>query len=148
MKKSNFKAAVLCLAIMLIMTLYAGAITPRDMIENGEVSDGSVVYGDARDGVVSDVSSDMSDLGGELSEFVETVLPGANSAPNETSVKENADMTTEMSMQITSERATENASNSDGSDMSESTGAIWGIAIAVIVAIAVIALIFFLFKRR
>ena len=55
-------------------------------------------------------------------------------------MKENADMTTDMSNAMTD--------SANGSDMSESTGAVWGIAIAVIVAIAVIALIFFFLKRR
>ncbi|MBQ6893373.1 MAG: hypothetical protein IJN48_04130 [Clostridia bacterium] len=144
---SNFTTAMmLCIVFVLIMSMTASAITPRDMMENGEVSDGSITYGDARDGVVSDVSSEMSDIGGEISEFVETVLPGADDNDMQgTDASNTTETTTRESVNNTTD-STENMT--DGADMNTAKGATWGIVIAVIIVIAVVAIIFCLVKRK
>ena len=56
-KKSMRLAA--WLAVFALLMLSAAAATLDEMYENGVVSDGNVRFGDARDGVVSDVSGPM-----------------------------------------------------------------------------------------
>ena len=138
MKKfKNLKALIpLSLVIAFVLVLNICAATVSEMIENGEISDGPIVFGDERDGVVSDVSSEMSDIGGEISEFARDVLPRTSAMPTDTSdVNMNSDMTPENTM---------------GTSMAEDTAsnASLGIVVVVVIAIAVVALIFFFVKRK
>ena len=138
-KVKNLKAFVLlALATMFVLMMNVCAINMKDMKENGEISDGPVVFGDERDGVVSDVSSDMSGLGGAVSEFVDDVIPDMSSSPKETSrVNMNSDITGESS----------SAADSTVSPTS-SKNAVLGITVAVVLAVAVVALIFLFVKRK
>ena len=56
MKIKNSIRLVALIAVFALLMLSAAAATWDEMYENGVVSDGDVRFGDARDGVVSDVS--------------------------------------------------------------------------------------------
>ena len=120
---------LICIAFVIIMSLCAFAATPKEMIENGQVSDGPVVYGDERDGEVSDISTDMGNLGEEVKEFAGTVLSDAGDIISNP-VSEISDMV------------------NGTSDSMGTWGVLLGIIIAVLAAIAVIALIFYRTKRK
>ena len=111
-------------AMIVIMSFSALAATPKEMIENGQVSDGPIVYGDVRDGEVSDISTDMGNIGEEISEFAETVI---------------SDVGDIVSNPVEEINGT--------SDKVGTAGVLFGIVVAVLAAIAVIALIFYLTKR-
>ena len=149
MKKRNFniKAAVLFVCIAFTLCLSAFAITPREMLENGEVSDGSVIYGDERDGIVSDVSSEMGDVRDEIGEFAESMLPDMSGAEeNRTSGNDT------QSEPMTTDRADKTQEStkeaSDGETADGTMDARWGVVIAVIVVVAVVAAVFLLVKRK
>ena len=59
MKIKNSMRLAAWLAVFALLMLSAAAATLDEMYENGVVSDGNVRFGDARDGVVSDVSGPM-----------------------------------------------------------------------------------------
>lgn len=59
MKIKNPIRLVALIAVFALLMLSAAAATWDEMYENGVVSDGDVRFGDARDGVVSDVSEPM-----------------------------------------------------------------------------------------
>lgn len=161
---SNFKTVmILCIAVMLLMSVTVSAATSREMMENGAVSDGSVVYGDRRDGVVSDVSedmkdagdnvgnigSDMSQAGDKVEDFVETVLPGGTDKA-ETTTHNTTDRVNTTDGVNTTDRVntTDQAGVNDNAENMTRTGAVWGIIIAVVVVVAVVAIIFYLTKRH
>lgn len=115
-------------AMIVIMSFSALAATPKEMIENGQVSDGPIVYGDVRDGEVSDISTDMENIGDEISEFAETVI---------------SDVGDIVSNPVDEIKDVVNGT----SDKVGTAGVLFGIVVAVLAAIAVIALIFYLTKR-
>ena len=115
-------------AMIVIMSFSALAATPKEMIENGQVSDGPIVYGDVRDGEVSDISTDMGNIGDEISEFAETVI---------------SDVGDIVSNPVDEIKDVVNGT----SDKVGTAGVLFGIVVAVLAAIAVIALIFYLTKR-
>ena len=59
MKIKNSMRLAAWLAVFALLMLSAAAATLDEMYENGVVADGNVRFGDARDGVVSDVSGPM-----------------------------------------------------------------------------------------
>ena len=145
-RKFDIKRAILCVCVAFMLCLSAFAITPRDMIENGEVSDGSVIYGDERDGIVSDVSSDIGDIRDELSEFGESMMPGIGGTEEIRTTDgvgtSKEPMTTDRAEDSTPEQTTDRTETADGMD------ARWGVVIAVIVVIAVVAVIFLFVRRK
>ena len=134
---SNFaKAAVLCFVISIVMLFAISAASPREMYENGEVSDGAVTFGDVRDGIVSDVSEGDNIINGDGEGVLSDILePSMTDAPVTTGTSE-----------ITSASQTEGTTNTATGE--DSGGAAWGIIIAVIVVIAVVLIIFLLMPKR
>jgi hypothetical protein len=59
--KNLLKTGILCLAFSIVLLVAVSAATPREMYENGVVSDDGIRLGDARDGEITDVSE-----GGEI----------------------------------------------------------------------------------
>ena len=165
MKRLNsFKTVmILCIAVMLLMSVTVSAATSREMMENGAVSDGSVVYGDKRDGVVSDVSgstrdagdvvsdigSDIGNAGDRVEDFVETALPNGTDRAETTAhdTTDRADTTTHMTTNR-AETSAHETTNTESDMTATKGGAVWGIIIAVTVVIAVVAIIFYLTKRH
>lgn len=158
---SNFKKVfLLCLAAMILMSLTVSAATSREMMENGAVSDGSVVYGNRRDGEVSDVSGnahgtdnivndigkDVSEAGDKVEDFAETILPGSTNHAETTDHAATTAHRAETTHKTTAHETTNGThTNTNGTTK---TGAMWGIVIAVVVVIAVVAIIFYLTKRH
>ena len=134
--KSKFlRASLVCLAFSFLLLTGIFAASPREMYENGVVSDGNVTFGDERDGIVSDVSEGgniISDAGELLTDMLS---PSTTEAPMTTGTSE-----------ITSTSQTENVENTTGAE--EDGGAAWGIIIAVVVVIAVVIIIFLLMPKR
>ena len=116
--KIQIKKVAFLLVIALAMIVTVSAATPREMIENGEVSDGNVIYGDERDGIISDVSE-----GGEI-------VPG-----------EGTGLVSEIK-DITDAPSTTESGTTNGGGMG------MGIIIAVLVVLAVVIVIFLLLSKR
>lgn len=121
----------LVLAFALAMFVTVSAATPREMIENGEVSDGDIRYGDARDGIVSDVSE-----GGEI-------VPGEGTGL----ISEIENITDAPDTSRTAESSENTSGTTNGAD-DEEGGIGMGIIIAVLVIIAVVIIIFLLLPKR
>lgn len=151
MKKSifNIKTAMLCVCIAFTLCLSAFAITPREMLENGEVSDGSVVYGDERDGIVSDVSSQMGDVRDEIGEFAESMLPDMGGSA-EIGTTDNHSVSKEPMTSNAAEQTADRTQQTAGDTENTNDGmdARWGIVIAVVAVTAVVAAVFLFVKRK
>ena len=126
------KAATLLLIFSFAMLIGTFAATPREMYENGVVSDGEVTFGDIRDGIVSDVSEGDNIINGDGTGIVEEIL---------------GPITTDMTAVSTTEEITSTAQTTVA-EQSEADGMAWGIIIAVIVVVAVIIVIFLLMPKR
>lgn len=149
-RKNGFITFILfCVSVMMLFSFSVAAITPREMLENGEVSDGGIVYGDERDGIVSDVSSEMGDLGSEISEFGESMMPDMDKTTDEsTTVESTTERVTTHDTSREPMNQTEQNSVNDTSGEANRKDAKLGIIIAVLIVIAVVAVIFMLFRRK
>lgn len=139
--KRLIKACVICLAFSLVMLVAVSAATPKEMYENGVVSDDGIRLGDARDGEITDVSEGGEIFTGEGTGMLGDMINGGDnsSAPDKT----NAPDTTSAPM------TTNNASNgTDGNTGNDGEGIGLGVVIAVIVVIAVVVIIFLLLPKR
>ena len=147
--KRLIKACVLCLAFSLVMLTAVSAATPKEMYENGVVSDDGIRLGDARDGEITDVSEGGEIFTGEGTGMLDDMINGSDNgtAPDKTSTpdKTNAPVTTDN----TSGNTTGNDSgNNSGSTADDGEGTGLGVIVAVIVVIAVVVIIFLLLPKR
>ena len=131
--KRLIKTGIACLAFSLAMFVLVSAATPREMYENGVVSDDGIRLGDVRDGEVSDVSEGGEIFTGEgtgmLSDMTtdnhDSIVPDKTNAPDST-----------------------NPSTTTGNSAGDGEGMGVGVVIAVIVVIAVVVIIFLLLPKR
>lgn len=154
MKIKNPIRLVALIAVFALLMLSAAAATWDEMYENGVVSDGDVRFGDARDGVVSDVSeptpgeahrirngygTQMSDGGNDNATGSVTgdnfglnddnIMPGRNGAESGSAAS-----STEMT---------------DTAASGSNAGMAFGIILAILVIIAVVVLVMlFMPKKR
>ena len=129
--KNLIKMGIICLAFSLAMLVFATAATPREMYENGVVSDDGIRLGDARDGEVSDVSEGSDIFNGEGTGMLGDMMDGTDKVTNEH---------TSAAPSTTKAPATGTANDGEGIGM--------GVIIAVLVVIAVIVIIFLLLPKR
>ncbi len=141
----SIKALMLCVVLSLTMLIVTGAATPQEMYENGVVSDGSVSFGDMRDGVVSDVSEGGEIMNGEGTGMMEDIMGGSD-ASGENSITAVPDMTN--TPENSSAESTSGDTGTSGDRTEDEGGKTMGIIIAVAVAIAVIVIIFLLMPKR
>lgn len=154
MRIKNPIRLVALIAVFALLMLSAAAATWDEMYENGVVSDGDVRFGDARDGVVSDVSeptpgeahrirngygTQMSDGGNDNATGSVTgdnfglnddnIMPGRNGAESGSAAS-----STEMT---------------DTAASGSNAGMVFGIILAILVIIAVVVLVMlFMPKKR
>lgn len=152
MKLYTVKKVLLCTLLAVLMLCSVSAATWDEMRENGAVSDDGIRLGDARDGIVSDVSEHNGDgiLGDIITDASDAIggimgegdggmhngtdnLPGSH-APSTTVPRTTAPQTT----------ANQGISNGD----TASGGMSMGIIIAILVVVAVIVVIFMLLPKR
>ena len=129
--KRQIKTAAVLFILALAMFVTVSAATPREMFENGEVSDGDIRYGDARDGIISDVSE-----GGEI-------VPGEGTGL----MSDINDIVDEPAATKTT-TSTEKVSGTGNTTTGNDGGMGIGIIIAVLVVIAVVIIIFLLLPKR
>lgn len=143
--KRLIKACVLCLAFSLVMLTAVSAATPKEMYENGVVSDDGIRLGDARDGEITDVSEGGEIFTGEGTGMLGDMINGSDNgtAPDKTSTpdKTNAPVTTDNTSGNTT-------GNNSGSTADDGEGMGLGVIVAVIVVIAVVVIIFLLLPKR
>ena len=150
------KSILLCVLLACVLLVTASAATWEEMQENGAVSDGGVRLGDARDGIVSDVSETgengiIGDIITKASDAIDDGLDGLmgtqdtgriDSAPQTTTVPDATSGQATADMTGTSDTAGSAANGEQDGGMSA------GIIIAVLVVVAVVAVIFLLIPKR
>lgn len=145
----KIRKILLCMLLSALLLVGTSAATWQEMQENGAVSDDGIRLGDARDGIVSDVSEEhgengvigdiITDVTGALDDMMDGTdgMNGTDnilgpSAPETTAAPGTSAPTT---------TANTAASGEDG-------GMSMGVIIAILVVIAVIAVIFMLLPKR
>jgi len=136
------KTGIICLAFSIAMLVLVSAATPREMYENGVVSDDGIRLGDARDGEVSDVSE-----GGEIFSGEGTGMLGDMINGTDASTKDNTTAVPDMTNAPETSNATSSADGTNG-NMTDGEGVGVGVVIAVIVVIAIVVIIFLLLPKR
>ena len=145
-KKSMRLAA--WLAVFALLMLSAAAAALDEMYENGVVSDGNVRFGDARDGVVSDVSGPMPGEAHRIRNgFDSAMSDGGND--NATGSVTGDDILMGRNGAESGSAASSTASGSNADGAGSNTGMVWGIILAILVIIAVVVLVMlFMPKKR
>ncbi len=143
MKVFYVKRILLCVLLCTLFLLSTSAATWEEMQENGAVSDGGIRLGDARDGIVSDVSdpnedSILGDIITDASDALGDLVGGGSSAPETTG---------SMAPEPSTERTTVPTTGA-ATDAGEGGGMTMGVIIAILVVIAVIVVIFLLLPKR
>lgn len=144
------KNIVFCILLSFLLIFSASAATLSEMEENGEVSDGGISYGDARDGVISDVSDRNEnplpdiDIGG--SQRGGSRMGGSQRGGSDSLMGRTGSGDTAGDSQNSS-GAQQGAAQNTGDTASEG-GMSMGIIIAILVVVAVIVLIFIFLPKR
>lgn len=143
---------IVCTLLVFALVLGASAATLREMQENGAVSDGGISYGDARDGIVSDVSdkgeSILPDLNGtnDMHGGSSAVSPDVSHNTSDGSMLDGigaAESTRDTSSAASSTTAGDTQGNGNsGRGMSA------GLIIAILVVVAVVVIIFILLPKK
>lgn len=160
------KRICLCLLLACTMLFTASAATWNEMQKNGAVSDGGIRLGDARDGIVSDVSETgkngvIGDIITDASDALHDGLNGTSGTGNGNSVHgSTADHTAQSTpaADVTSSHVTTAHPSTTHPTTTHTTnnaasgerdgGMTAGIIIAVLVVAAVIIVIFLLIPKR
>lgn len=155
MKIKNPIRLVALLAVFALLMLSAAAATWDEMYENGVVSDGDVRFGDARDGVVSDVSEPMPGEAHSIRNgYGASMSDGGND--NATGSVTGDDFGLNDDNIMPGRSGAESGSAASSTEMTDTaagtgsnTGMIWGIILAILVIIAVVVLVMlFMPKKR
>ena len=155
MKIKNSIRLVALIAVFALLMLSAAAATWDEMYENGVVSDGDVRFGDARDGVVSDVSEPTpgeahrirNGYGTQMSDGGNDNATGSVTGDNFGLNDDNILMRRNGAESGSAASSTASGSNADGAG--SNTGMVWGIILAILVIIAVVVLVMlFMPKKR
>ena len=150
--KNPIRLAALLVAAALLL-LSAAAATLDEMYENGVVSDGDVRFGDARDGVVSDVSEPMPGEAHRIRNgFDGTMSDGGNDNATGSVTGDDFGLNDDNILMGRSGAESGSAASSAAADTAgtgSNTGMVWGIILAVLVIIAVVVLVMlFMPKKR
>lgn len=154
MKIKNLIRLVALIAVFALLMLSAAAATWDEMYENGVVSDGDVRFGDARDGVVSDVSEPMPGEAHSIRNgYGATMSDGGND--NATGSVTGDDFGLNDDNILMGRNGAESGSAASSTAMTDTAasgsnaGMIWGIILAILVIIAVVVLVMlFMPKKR
>ncbi len=154
MKIKNPIRLVALIAVFALLMLSAAAATWDEMYENGVVSDGDVRFGDARDGVVSDVSEPMPGEAHSIRNgYGATMSDGGND--NATGSVTGDDFGLNDDNILMGRNGAESGSAASSTAMTDTAasgsnaGMIWGIILAILVIIAVVVLVMlFMPKKR
>lgn len=154
MKIKNPIRLVALIAVFALLMLSAAAATWDEMYENGVVSDGDVRFGDARDGVVSDVSEPMPGEAHRIRNGYGTQMSdGGND--NATGSVTGDDFGLNDDNILMGRNGAESGSAASSTAMTDTAasgsnaGMIWGIILAILVIIAVVVLVMlFMPKKR
>lgn len=154
MKIKNCTRLLALFAVFALLLLSAAAATPDEMYENGVVSDGNVRFGDARDGIVSDVSEPMAGEAHRIRNgFDGTMSDGGND--NATGSVSGDDFGLNDDNILMGRNGAENGSSASSGtadsagDTGSNAGMVWGIILAILVIIAVVVLVMlFMPKKR
>ena len=147
------------LVLAMLLALSAAAATLDEMYENGAVSDGNVRFGDARDGVVSDVSEPMAGEAHRIRNgFDDTASDGGNdnatASPRGDDFGMNDDNILMGRSGAESDGTASDTASSSGTAAGDTAGTggnagmIWGIVLAILVIIAVIVLVMLLMPKK
>lgn len=157
MKIKNPMRLVAWLAVFALLMLSAAAATLDEMYENGVVSDGNVRFGDARDGVVSDVSEPMPGEAHRIRNGFDSAMSDGGNDNATGSVTgddfglndDNILMGRSGAESGSAASGTAAAGNADSTGTGSNTGMVWGIILAILVIIAVVVLVMlFMPKKR
>ena len=153
MKIKNPMRLVAWLAVFALLMLSAAAATLDEMYENGVVSDGNVRFGDARDGVVSDVSEPMPGEAHRIRNgFDSAMSDGGNDNATGSVTGDDFGLNDDNILMGRSGAESGSAASSAAADAAgtgSNTGMVWGIILAVLVIIAVVVLVMlFMPKKR
>lgn len=141
MKIKNLLRALTLLTALLLLTVSTAATAWEDMYENGAISDGGIAFGDARDGIVSDVSQPNGHEAHSIRNGTGAHMGGGSLSAQSKNDAEPQDGNT------VTPRTAGGDSTADGTAMGFD-GMILGMALAILVVIAVIALVILLRPKR
>ena len=149
MKVYTFRKILAVALFALLLLCGISAATWDEMKENGAVSDGGIRLGDARDGIVSDVSDKgdngvIGDIVTDASDMLGGDMGGTGTAPAKTTGR--GDNTPGDIPQTSGMNGSSGSGAATGG--TESGGMSMGIIIAILVVIAVIVIIFLLLPKR
>lgn len=154
MKIKNPIRLVALIAVFALLMLSAAAATWDEMYENGVVSDGDVRFGDARDGVVSDVSEPMPGEAHSIRNgYGATMSDGGNDNATGSVTGDDFGLNDDNIMMgrngAESGSAASSTAATDTAASGSNAGMIWGIILAILVIIAVVVLVMlFMPKKR
>ncbi len=154
MKIKNSIRLVALLAVFALLMLSAAAATWDEMYENGVVSDGDVRFGDARDGVVSDVSEPMPGEAHRIRNGYGTQMSdGGNDNATGSVTGDDFGLNDDNIMPGRSGAESSSAASStemtDTAASGSNAGMVFGIILAILVIIAVVVLVMlFMPKKR
>ncbi len=154
MKIKNPIRLVALIAVFALLMLSAAAATWDEMYENGVVSDGDVRFGDARDGVVSDVSEPMPGEAHSIRNgYGATMSDGGNDNATGSVTGDDFGLNDDNIMMgrngAESGSAASSTAMTDTAASGSNAGMIWGIILAILVIIAVVVLVMlFMPKKR
>ncbi len=154
MKIKNPIRLVALIAVFALLMLSAAAATWDEMYENGVVSDGDVRFGDARDGVVSDVSEPMPGEAHRIRNGYGTQMSdGGNDNATGSVTGDDFGLNDDNIMLGRSGAESGSAASStaatDTAASGSNAGMVFGIILAILVIIAVVVLVMlFMPKKR
>lgn len=154
MKIKNPIRLVALIAVFALLMLSAAAATWDEMYENGVVSDGDVRFGDARDGVVSDVSEPMPGEAHSIRNgYGATMSDGGNDNATGSVTGDDFGLNDDNILMgrngAESGSAASSTAMTDAAASGSNAGMIWGIILAILVIIAVVVLVMlFMPKKR
>lgn len=154
MKIKNSIRLVALIAVFALLMLSAAAATWDEMYENGVVSDGDVRFGDARDGVVSDVSEPTPGEAHRIRNGYGTQMSdGGNDNATGSVTGDNFGLNDDNILMgrngAESGSAASSTAATDTAASGSNAGMIWGIILAILVIIAVVVLVMlFMPKKR
>lgn len=154
MKIKNPIRLVALIAVFALLMLSAAAATWDEMYENGVVSDGDVRFGDARDGVVSDVSEPMPGEAHRIRNGYGTQMSdGGNDNATGSVTGDDFGLNDDNIMPGRSGAESGSAASStaatDTAASGSNAGMVFGIILAILVIIAVVVLVMlFMPKKR
>lgn len=154
MKIKNPIRLVALIAVFALLMLSAAAATWNEMYENGVVSDGDIRFGDARDGVVSDVSEPMPGEAHRIRNGYGTQMSdGGNDNATGSVTGDDFGLNDDNIMPgrsgAESGSAASSAEMTDSAASGSNAGMVFGIILAILVIIAVVVLVMlFMPKKR